>query len=161
MLVMLMVMFAFAPLRVDAQTLTPPEALATMDAARVQVEVARVQATSVSRLATANAPTATALPTSTPIPPTMTPPPTATATSTPTPAATETTQPSATAQQTPAVTSTPAPARTAKTIYDDWPLVVLILGGALAIIIALYRLLVGRETILPGRGNRSDDGRSH
>lgn len=114
-------------------------------------------------------PTVTPLPTMTPVP-TSTSTPTATATSrptdtpTPAPSATPTMQASATSQPTVTTISTPTPttpARKASTIYDDWPLVVLILGGALAIIIALYRLLIGRETILPGRGNRSDDGRFH
>ncbi len=162
MLVILVVMFAFAPLRVDAQTLTPQDARATLT-------VARAQATAASDLATANAPTSTPPATSTPqstATSTVTPQPTTTSTSTitPAPSATPTMQASATSQPTVTTISTPtptAPARKASTIYDDWPLVVLILGGALAIIIALYRLLIGHETILPGRGNRSDDGRFH
>lgn len=76
-----------------AQTLTPPEAQATL-------EVARAQATGASRLATANAPTATPQPTWTPAPtatplptwtptiePTRTPLPTMTATATDVPPA--------------------------------------------------------------------------
>lgn len=109
MATLMSVLIACHPQGVVAQTLTPPEAQATVDAARAEVNRTSVQATSVSRLATANAPTATALPTITPMPPSSTPAPTATATGTPTPAPTSTYVPSAT----PDSTATPAPAAAA------------------------------------------------
>ncbi len=82
-----------------AQTLTPPEAKATLAAARTQ-------ATSISELATANAPTSTPTGTSTPMPsPTLT----ATPMPTSTPEPTATIQPSATNTALPTMTATTTP----------------------------------------------------
>lgn len=135
-----------------AQTLTPQDARATLT-------MARAQATAASELATANAPTAT-------MPATMTPQPTST--STPTPAPTQTPQPTntataqpsatsaATATMTPSATATREMVQRGRTIYDDWPLLLLLGIGALAMVIVAWRLIDGKTITLPRRG-RNDD----
>lgn len=124
-----------------AQTLTPPEAQATVD-------VARAQATSVSRLATANAPTKTPAATLTPMP-SATPWPTAT----PEPTATATVQPSATPAPTetaaPVQTQVPMPARP-RTFADDLPIVIALCLLAAGALLGIYWLTSRtRERIEP------------
>lgn len=104
-LLALCVLFALAQ-NCAAQTLTPPEAEATRD-------MAIQQAKTISRMATANAPTRTAVPTpeptATPLP-TRTPVPTMTATDTPEP--TRTQQPITTMTSEPMMTATQTLQRT-------------------------------------------------
>lgn len=102
---------ALMPIAASAQTLTPPEARATLT-------MARAQATAASELATANAPTSTPLPTMTPQP-TWTPLPTATETPLPTatPRPTETAMPTATMQ--PSATTLPIVATAAARTIDE------------------------------------------
>jgi hypothetical protein len=166
----LALLFALAPRIACAQDLTPQEAQATLSAARADADRARVQATAISRLATANAPTATPWPTWTPQPtqtpwPTVTPEPTATATAQPTDEPTATIAPAATMQATAQPTLQPtaqAPANAqrdtqrGRTIYDDWPLLLLLGLGALAMVVGLSRLIDGKTITLPGRSDRGD-----
>lgn len=113
------------------------------------IERAAMQATNAALAVT---PSATPAPT---IAPTLTPLPTATIA--PTLAPVPTIAP--TAQATIAPTATPqAPAKVnprARTIYDDWPIVLLLGAGALALVVALWRLIDGKTTILPGRGDNN------
>jgi hypothetical protein len=119
-----------------------------------EIERRQIEArqTAVSLQATLSAPTPTPLP-----PPTMTPLPTVAPTATPEPTAT--TAPSATPMPTVELTveptATPAPAAPrGRTIYDDWPLIVLLGLGALGMVVALWRLIDGKTVTLPGRGDR-------
>lgn len=107
----------------NAQTLTPPEAKATLAAARTQ-------ATSISELATANAPTIT--PTATQLP---------TSTPTPEPTHTPTPQPTATATLQPSPTYTPQATPTVSA-GEDKPANERMSGGAFALL-AVGALAVG------------------
>lgn len=119
------------------------------------IERARVLATATALAVT---PSATPAPTLTPLPSaTPEPLPSATRAPTLTPIVivlAVTSEPTATAQAiaTPEPTAQ-APAR-ARTIYDDWPILLLLGLGALALVVILSRLADGKTITLPGRGEK-------
>lgn len=139
-------LIAALPTAATAQTLTPPEAQATIDMARADVQRANAQGTSVSRLATSSAPTSTPTATSTPMPPTSVP--SATAMPTSAPIATQTMTATPTPTETP--TPTPVPVKRPRTFQDDMPVIVALIAVLIAGLVGAYALSAfRRERIEP------------
>lgn len=50
--------------------------------------------------------------------------------------------------------ATPAAPAKGRTIYDDWPLLLLLGIGALGLVVVAWRLIDGKTITLPGRGDK-------